>query len=86
MNEYVQLLILCFFLALVTNQIAHRRKEIKRGKCAAIAIGLLSGFTSFLIALLLQNVIPIHWIISGAVISVGYAYIMADAKGFEKIK
>ncbi|HCA26486.1 MAG TPA: hypothetical protein DEP05_02395 [Betaproteobacteria bacterium] len=86
MHAHLQLLILCVFLALVTNQMAHRRKGIKRRRYAAVTIGLLSGFASFLIALLLQNVIPIHWAILGAVISVGYAYLMADAKGFGRIK
>ena len=86
MTEYIQLFILCFVVALVVNHIAHIRKGVKRGKYAVIAIGAFSGFAGFLISLMLLNVIPIHWIVIGAFVSGGYAYSMANAKGFDSIK
>ncbi len=86
MTEHVQLLILCFMVALIVNHVAHRRKGIERGRYAVIAVGAVSGFAGFLISLMLLDVIPMHWIVIGALVSGGYAYFMADAKGFNGIK
>ena len=73
-------------ISLITNQLAHRKKEINRERNAKIAVGLLLGFASALLTLLFSKIIPIHWAILSTLISSGYTYFMADAKGFKSIK
>jgi hypothetical protein len=86
MNEYIQLLLLCATLALVVNLFAHKKKEVTRGKYAVIAVGLMSGFASFIVTLMLLSAFPMHWALPGSVVSIVYSYIMADAKGFGNIQ
>jgi hypothetical protein len=86
MNEYILILVLCFTLALVVNQVAHKKKEVARGKYAVIVVGLISGFASFIITLLLLSTVPLHWAVLGSMVTICYTYIMADAKGFQNIK
>ena len=78
--------ILCLIVALITNQLAHTKKEINRDRNSKIAVGLLLGFASTLLTLLFSKIIPIHWAILSTLISFSYTYFMADAKGFKNIK
>ena len=86
MNSYIQLLIICFLVALGVNYFVHKKKEIKRGKYGVLVIGLISGFVGFILSLMLLSKLSVHWIILGSLVSGSYAYIMANAKGFNFIK
>ena len=86
MNNHIQLLILCFILAIVVNYITHKAKSITREKYSVLVLGVISGFTSFVISLMLLSSYPENWILIGSMVSIIYSYAMANAKGFNFIK
>lgn len=86
MNNHIQLLILCFILATVVNYITHKAKNITRGKHSVLVLGGISGFTSFVISLMLLSLYPESWMLIGSLVSIIYSYAMASAKGFNFIK
>jgi len=86
MNNHIQLIILCFFLAIVINYITHKAKSIKREKHSILVLGVISGFVSFVISLMLLTSYPENWILIGSLVSIIYSYFMANAKGFNFIK
>jgi len=86
MNNHIQLLILCFTIAIVVNYITHKKKEIKREKYAVLVIGCISGFASFIISLMLLSVYTANSLLLGGMVSITFSYIMADAKGYKFIK
>ena len=86
MNNYIQLMILCFFLAIVVNYITHKAKSINRKKYAVLVLGVISGFVSFVISLILLTAYPENWILIGSLVSIIYSFTMANAKGFNFIK
>ena len=86
MNSHIQLLILCFILAIAVNYITHKAKSITREKYSVLVLGVISGFTSFVISLMLLTSYPENWILIGSLISIIYSYVMANAKGFSFLK
>lgn len=85
MTEHYYLFFLCLAVASCVNFVTHRSRGIKRGTYGVIVIGLISGFASFMMTLILSMPIPLHWALLGAGISAFYSWFMADAKTFEKI-
>ena len=86
MSEHYSLLLLCFVVALCVNYVAHRVKGIKRDGYGVTALGLMSGFASFIITLMILTNYSIHWVALGVGVSCLYSYFMADAKAFENFR
>jgi hypothetical protein len=83
MSEHTSLLLLCFMVALCVNYVAHRVKGITRNGYGIAAVGLISGFASFLISLMILTQYSIHWVALGVGVTSFYSYFMANAKVFE---
>ena len=86
MTEHFSLLLLCFSVALGVNYIAHRAKGVQRKAYGMTVIGLLSGFASFVLSLLIATQYSVHWAALGGGVSVFYSYFMANAKIFESFR
>jgi len=86
MNNYIKLLILYFIIAVLINYITHKAKGISREKHSILIVGVISGFTSFAISLMLLTSYPENWMLIGSLVSIIYSYIMANAKGFNFLK
>ena len=86
MINYTQLLILCFIIAIIVNYVTHEKKGIKRKKHAVLIVGIISGFASFIISLMLLSSYTVNWLLMGGMVSAIFSYMMADAKGFKFIK
>lgn len=86
MNGHHSLLLLCFLVALCVNYAAHRVKGIKRDGYGITLVGLISGFASFVITLMILTKYSIHWVALGVGVSCFYSYLMADAKAFENFR
>jgi len=82
-------LLSCFASSLIGNELAHRKKGIERNRYGKIALGILTGFMSFLLALLLQQVANLEGFAmygTAVALSLMYSYFMADAKAFEGVR
>ena len=86
MNNYTQLLIICFIIAIIVNYVTHEKKGIKRKKYAVLTVGVISGFASFIISLMLLSSYSVNWLLMGGMVSAVFSYMMADVKGFRFIK
>jgi len=85
MTEHYSLLLLCFAVALGANHVAHRVKGIERKGYGTVVVGLISGFASFLLSLMIATKYSAHWVVLGAGVSAFYSYCMANAKAYEDI-
>ena len=66
MNYHIQLLILCFILAIAVTYITHKAKNISRKNNSVLVLGVISGFTSFVISLMLLSSYPESWMLIGS--------------------
>ena len=86
MSEHSSLLLLCSIVALCVNYVVHRVKGITRHGYIIAALGLISGFASFVITLMIMTKYSINWVALGVGVSSIYSYLMADAKAFAKFR
>ena len=78
--------LIAFLSGIAGNEYSHRSKAIKRSVYAKIALGLLAGFASGLITLILLSQFQGYSIPLALIIGLAYGFFMAKSKAFENVR
>lgn len=86
MNDIVPLIFSAFIAGFFGNEIGYRVRKSTRSKYGKLAIGLLSGFVSVILILLIQARIQSYSLFMAVVIGIFYGFLMANGRAFKNIK